>query len=71
MFTTSQAADRLGIVRDVVSHYCRIGRLRATKIGRDWMILPTDLATFAAKPRQHNKFPIGRKNPAKKKRKPD
>jgi excisionase family DNA binding protein len=44
MLTTTQAAERLGISRVRVAAMIRTKRLKAQKIGRDWVIDEKDLA---------------------------
>jgi excisionase family DNA binding protein len=41
--TTAEAAQRLGLSVPRVKQLITSGRLHATKIGRDWLILPADL----------------------------
>lgn len=45
-FTVNQAAERLGIDPSLVRVYCREGRIRAEKLGRDWLISDAALKTF-------------------------
>ena len=52
LLTTTQAADWLGVTESLVRRYCRDGRLEATKLGRDWFIVESDLEHFAQKPRK-------------------
>jgi excisionase family DNA binding protein len=42
--TTNGAADELGVSRARVLALIRTGRLKAEKMGRDWMIRRRDLA---------------------------
>jgi excisionase family DNA binding protein len=44
LLTTTQAAERLGVSRRRVLAMIRSGRLRAERIGRDWLIAEADLA---------------------------
>lgn len=44
MLTTNQAAARLGISPRRVRALITSGRLPATRVGRDWLIHPADLA---------------------------
>lgn len=48
MLTTIQAAERLGYDRSHVRRLILSGQLLAQKVGRDWIILETDLEAFAA-----------------------
>lgn len=41
--TTAQAAAQLGISRRRVSQLIAAGRLRAQRVGRDWLIATADL----------------------------
>ncbi len=43
MLTTSQAADSLGVTPQRVRALIVAGRLKAVKVGRDWLIEPPDL----------------------------
>ena len=49
--TTAQAARRLGLSQVMVAVYCRTGRIRATRPGRDWLIPEAEVERFAAIPR--------------------
>lgn len=42
-----EAARLLGISRQAVTLACRAGRLKAIRIGRDWLIERKGLTTFA------------------------
>jgi excisionase family DNA binding protein len=44
--TTTQAAAILGIHRDVVRQQIIAGRIRATKVGRDWSITPGSVRAY-------------------------
>ncbi|TEA06277.1 MULTISPECIES: helix-turn-helix domain-containing protein [Mycobacteriaceae] len=46
--TTTMAAHETGRSERCVRHWCRTGRLRATKQGRDWVINRADLEIFLA-----------------------
>ena len=46
MLTVPQAAKELGLGRQEVSRKCQVGILRATKVGRDYLIRRTDLERF-------------------------
>ena len=41
--TPAQAAARLGCTEQWVRSLCKQGRIKATKLGRDWQIAETDL----------------------------
>jgi excisionase family DNA binding protein len=45
-YTTRQAAARLGITPSRVRQFCREGRLKAVKFGRDWEISSASLNEF-------------------------
>ena len=47
MLTTNEAAERLHLGRSRILKLIAAGRLPAMKIGRDWMIQPAALETFA------------------------
>ena len=36
--TTVEAAGIMGIDRDTVANYCRLGKLECRKFGRDWQV---------------------------------
>lgn len=43
MLTTREAAEMIGMSRRSILSMIQLGRLAATKIGRDWAIKPKDL----------------------------
>lgn len=51
LLTTQQAADALGISRRRVRQLIEAGTLRATLVGRDYVIDRTNLDAFAARRR--------------------
>jgi excisionase family DNA binding protein len=61
--TTRDAARHLGVTTQRVGMFIRQGRLSATRIGRDWMILSSDLDTFASKPRTNGHPKVQNGNP--------
>lgn len=50
-YTTPQAAAILGLHRTRVAQLCREGRLKARRVGRDWIIRESDLEAFRAQVR--------------------
>lgn len=50
--TVERAAERLAVHPKTVLRFIRDGRLRATRIGKAWRILASDLDTFAGVPGQ-------------------
>ena len=46
--TTNEAAEFLEVSRGRVHHFIKEGRLKATKIGRDWHIREADAKRFKA-----------------------
>lgn len=60
LMNTKEAAARLGLSIPRVKQLIRAGRLKATKVGRDWVIDSADLERFAAQPRKAGGRP---KNP--------
>jgi excisionase family DNA binding protein len=42
MYTTKEAAEKLGLSPDHVKLLARTGKIEAMKMGRDWMILSLD-----------------------------
>lgn len=51
LVSVSEAAERLGIHRDLVLRYIKQERLRAEQKGRIWLIDEESLEEFASKPR--------------------
>lgn len=41
-----EAAIRLRVHEDTIRDWCRTGRLRATKVGKQWRIKPQDIDAF-------------------------
>ena len=54
--TTQDAAEKLGVSRQRVLALIQADRLPATKAGRDWLILPADLASFEKRPQGNYKL---------------
>lgn len=54
--TTQEVAEKLGVSRQRVVVLIQAGRLPATKAGRDWLILPTDLDSFEKRPQGNYKL---------------
>lgn len=52
LFTTTTAAEWLQVSPSQVRRFINRGHLRATKVGRDWVIAVADLKTFAEHNRQ-------------------
>lgn len=52
MLSVNQAAQQLGITPQLVRRYCERGRIKAEKVGRDWVITQAALNSFARKPRK-------------------
>ena len=50
MITTEQAAESLGVSTRRVLQFITTGRLRARKIGRDWLIDPRNLDKLRHRP---------------------
>jgi excisionase family DNA binding protein len=50
-YTVEHAARRLGLHPKTVLRFIREDRLRATRVGRSWRILRSDLDVFAGVPR--------------------
>jgi excisionase family DNA binding protein len=51
LLTTIEAARRKGVHRTCIWQWIKEGRLKATQIGRDWLIDPRDLAPLTVRPR--------------------
>ena len=52
IYTAAEAGKILGILGATVRQYCLSGRLRATKVGRDWLIEKQEIERFQAIPRK-------------------
>ena len=48
--TVERAAERLAVHPKTILRFIRDGRLRATRIGKSWRILASDLESFAGVP---------------------
>jgi len=55
LLTTTQAAEMLNVTQRMIRAYCQDGRLKATKVGRDWLIEESDLDQL--KRRKYQKKP--------------
>jgi excisionase family DNA binding protein len=65
LLTLRDAAARLGITADTLRAQVRRGRLRATKLGRDWLVEEAEVARY-------ERTSLGRTGrPAVKTRSPD
>ena len=64
--TTSEAATEIGVHDSRIRHMIRDGKLRATKFGRDWMILYDDLDLVRdrkpGRPKKENENDTGSKS---------
>ncbi len=49
--TTPQAAAQLGIGSAYVAQLCAAGRIKAVKVGRDWLLTPAALSAYRARAR--------------------
>lgn len=52
VYTSNEAGKILGILGATVRQYCLSGRIRATKVGRDWIIEKQEIQRFQAIPRK-------------------
>lgn len=52
LLSVSQAAARLGLKVAMVRRHCQRGNLKATKVGKQWVITETDLEVFKQIPRK-------------------
>jgi excisionase family DNA binding protein len=55
LITTKQAASLLGIDETNVRRYCRMGQIKATKLGHIWMIDREEIKRFAQVPRRRGR----------------
>jgi len=46
MLTLIQVAEALGLEPSTLRHQIRNGRLRATKVGRDWVVTPREVERY-------------------------
>ncbi len=60
-WTTEEAADYLGVTKNMVARLCRDDVLTATKHGRDWDIDPESVVVYKISPK--NKGGRPRKKP--------
>jgi excisionase family DNA binding protein len=58
--TVEQAAERLSLHPKTVRRFIREGRLKATRIGKAYRILESDLAEFAGAPPDSGSEPVPR-----------
>ena len=47
-FTIAEAAERLGLSVSTVRHQAQAGRLRASKVGRDWLVSEREIERYRA-----------------------
>ncbi|MGH9755924.1 MAG: helix-turn-helix domain-containing protein [Blastocatellia bacterium] len=52
LLDTNEAAERLGVTRRQITTLIQQGKLRATKMGRDWFIDEDDLESVKERPRR-------------------
>ena len=55
LLTTREAATLLNVSVRRITQFCKSGRLRGQKVGRDWLLTQADVSRFRRIPR-----PIGR-----------
>ncbi len=60
-YTIDEAAEYLGIAGGGVSRYCRLGRIKAQRVGQAWLIKHDDLLAFKKKPRRAGNPNFGKK----------
>jgi len=58
-YTAATAARELGVHPSLVTHWCRKGRIRATKHGKAWLITERSLRAF-----ERTRRPRGRPSPS-------
>ena len=46
--TLAAAADSLGVAPSTLRHQIRNGKLRARKVGRDWLVTPSEVERYRA-----------------------
>lgn len=51
LFTTKQAAEKLGITQELVTRLIRAGRIQAVMVGRDWLMAPAALEDYQRAPK--------------------
>ena len=57
LFNATEAAEYLGLTDSLVRSYCRQRRIKAERIGRNWVITKKELDRFKKQPR-----PMGNPN---------
>jgi len=57
LFSTAEAAEFLGLDKDTLRHYCQgdTPRIKAEKIGRDWMIPKTEVERYDRERREYTR----------------
>lgn len=50
-YTTEEAGEYLGMDPSMIRRYCRQDKIKAKKIGRDWLIEKAELDRFEPQPR--------------------
>ena len=61
ILTTDEAAEYLGLSSVTVCLYCRNGRIKAKRVGTNWLMAKRDLETFRKKPRRVGNPNFGKK----------
>lgn len=53
--TTSEAAQLLDLTVDSVKKYCQLGRIKATHVGRQWLIPKSEVRRYGKERRDYNR----------------
>ena len=48
LLTSTQAGELLGVSADTIKKYCQWGKLKAMKMGRDWLISRSEVSRYQA-----------------------
>ena len=51
LFNATEAAEFLGLTDSLVRNYCRQSRIKADRVGRNWVITRKELERFKKTPR--------------------